>query len=66
MYKVFCISFLFAVSYGCLFPSVINLVLKQNRTNGFQGKRPFEILNNQSGVPHAARSGAAVGIVCLL
>ena len=23
MYKVFCISFLFAVSYGCLFPSVI-------------------------------------------
>ena len=39
-----------------------NLVLKENRTNGFQGKKSFEILNNQASVPHAARSGAAMGM----
>ena len=43
-----------------------NLVLKENKTNRFQGKRSFEVLNNQGGVPHAARLGAAVGIICLL
>lgn len=43
----------------CLYLLMTNLELVENRTNGFQDKRPFEVLNSQADASPSTGPGGA-------